>query len=259
MKRILAGITVAALMLTMVGCIAQNESTPTTERSSDVGTTTTVTTVTTVTTETTETEATEAATTTGSSVTETETTEGVITTTSRSRASSTTAVTTKKPSTTTSKKPTVTTKKTTTTTQKTTTTTTKKATTTTTTAAPNDTDVYAIGQYMTTLINRERAAEGLPPVEHRVDLQAYADLRAAEIRELFSHTRPNGKDCFSVFEDRHFLAMGENIAMGQQTVVEVMEDWMNSPGHRANILSADFNGVAIGFDEYHWVQLFVYE
>jgi uncharacterized protein YkwD len=112
---------------------------------------------------------------------------------------------------------------------------------------------------MTTLINRERAAEGLPPLAHRADLQQYADIRTAEIQESFSHTRPNGKDCFSVFEGQHFRAMGENIAMGQQTVVEVMEDWMNSPGHRANILSEDFNGVIVGFENYHWVQLFVYE
>ncbi|MNC67305.1 Cysteine-rich secretory protein family protein [compost metagenome] len=50
---------------------------------------------------------------------------------------------------------------------------------------------------------------------------------------------------------------GENIAMGQRTPQEVMTAWMNSAGHRANILSANFNYIGVGFDNNYWVQEFI--
>ncbi len=167
------------------------------------------------------------------------------------------STTTEKPKSTTK---TVTTKVTTaattvTTTVRTTVTTTKR----TTTATAADTASY--GQQMLTLINRERTVKGLAPLTFRSDLQALADTRTAEIKQSFSHTRPNGTSCFTVFEDAglQFAMLGENIAYGQRSVEEVMEAWMNSEGHRANILNPQFNGVAVGFDDYNWVQLFVRE
>lgn len=238
--------------MTMVGCVAQEESTPRTQRSLETGASVTTSVVTEETPSTTEStaETTVTTETTVSTSATTRTTEPSVTTT---KAAPVTVTTTKRASTATTKKTT-----TTTTTKKTTATTTTKKTTTTT--KPQETvDLHAIGEYMTTLINRERAAAGVAPVAHRADLQSYASLRAAEIKEQFSHTRPDGTDCFTVFGDRFFWAMGENIAMGQRTIEEVMEDWMNSPGHRENILSEDFNGVAVGFDDNHWVQLFVKE
>ena len=137
--------------------------------------------------------------------------------------------------------------------------------TTTRTSAVIAVDPDLIGEYMTTLINRERAAAGVSPLQFRADLQSYADTRALEISQFFSHTRPNGTDCFTVFDTGHhyFWAMGENIAYGQQTVVDVMDAWMSSDGHRENILNDSFNGVAVGCKNidgvYYWVQLFVYE
>ncbi len=57
------------------------------------------------------------------------------------------------------------------------------------------------------------------------------------------------------------MAAGENIAMGQRTPQEVMNAWMNSKGHRENILNASFDTIGVGYYEengvYYWVQLFI--
>ena len=59
----------------------------------------------------------------------------------------------------------------------------------------------------------------------------------------------------------NYVAAGENIAYGQRSAFEVMNGWMNSQGHRANILSSKFSGVCVGLFEKngvkHWVQIFV--
>ncbi len=80
-----------------------------------------------------------------------------------------------------------------------------------------------------------------------------------------SHERPNGTICFTAFTEAGVscLAAGENIAGGQRDPAEVVDAWMNSPGHRANILSEDFTHMGAGYirddsKKYrrHWVQLF---
>lgn len=110
------------------------------------------------------------------------------------------------------------------------------------------------------LVNGERAEAGLPPLTYRDDLQAAADLRATEIVTLFDHTRPDGSTCFTAFNVSYMTA-GENIASGYRTPEAVMTGWMNSPGHRANILNADFTGLAVGHvvsgGRHYWTQLFV--
>lgn len=113
------------------------------------------------------------------------------------------------------------------------------------------------------IVNRERQQNGLPALTYRADLQAAADLRAKEIVELFSHTRPNGTSCFTVVSEAGiaYRALGENIAYGQRSAAEVMNGWMNSSGHRANILSSNFTGMAVGFYQTggvkYWVQIFI--
>lgn len=107
------------------------------------------------------------------------------------------------------------------------------------------------------LVNIEREKAGLAPLEYVFSLQEAADLRASEIKQSFSHTRPDGNSCFTVLDGFNYYAAGENIAKGYRTPEAVVEGWMNSDGHRANILSPDFNGIVIGFEDYHWVQLFV--
>ena len=78
-----------------------------------------------------------------------------------------------------------------------------------------------------------------------------------------SHTRPNGKDCFSVFDEVGISCStaGENIAYGQSTPDEVFNSWRISSGHNRNMLDSDFQkigiGVAVSSDgSLYWVQLF---
>ncbi len=110
------------------------------------------------------------------------------------------------------------------------------------------------------LVNEQRQKNGKNSLQYRNDLQAAADLRANEIIENFSHTRPNGTGCETVINVAN-TGWGENIAYGQRTSDEVMDGWMNSPGHKANILRDEFNGIAVGYVEKdglkYWVQLFV--
>lgn len=110
------------------------------------------------------------------------------------------------------------------------------------------------------LMNAARAEEGTSGLKLNDDLCKAAQIRAEEIAELFSHTRPNDTKCFTVLEDigwqKGYRALGENIAMGQTTPEIVMDSWMNSPGHRANILNADFKEVGIARSQNGWVQFF---
>lgn len=115
------------------------------------------------------------------------------------------------------------------------------------------------------LINAERTKEGLNPITKSAVLTEAAQVRAKECVQVFSHTRPNGDDCFSIISEMGYSAysLGENIAAGQQTPQAVMESWMNSSGHRDNILNPDFTEVGIGYYyepnstyKYYWTQMF---
>ncbi len=115
------------------------------------------------------------------------------------------------------------------------------------------------------LTNRERLKEGLAPLSSTELLQKAGDIRSVEITELFSHTRPNGTDCFSVLDELPFPNMkivGENIAAGQNNPSSVNESWMNSPGHKANILTDSFVHLGVGYADgpapyyKYWVQYF---
>lgn len=113
-------------------------------------------------------------------------------------------------------------------------------------------------------VNQARAREGIPTLKWSNSLAATAALRAREAADYFSHTRPNGQSCFSIYPSG-FTALGENLAAGPSTIEEAHQGWMNSPSHRACLLDRDFNvmGVAcIGFDDgynYYWVECFGYD
>lgn len=82
-------------------------------------------------------------------------------------------------------------------------------------------------------------------------LSALAAIRAYECTASFSHTRPDGRDCFSVLADygySSYIAVGENLLYGTSgfTAAQMVSAWMNSEGHRANILNADFTRAGIG-------------
>lgn len=114
------------------------------------------------------------------------------------------------------------------------------------------------------IVNKERIAKGKIPLSTEKKVQKACDIRAKELVTLFSHTRPNGTRCFTVIDECgiDWYALGENIAAGQSTPAIVMNSWMNSDGHRANILSTSFTHIGVGhqtgggFGNY-WVQLFV--
>ncbi len=126
--------------------------------------------------------------------------------------------------------------------------------------------IPAMCQEVLRLVNAERAKEGLQPLAYYTEGQPLADIRANEINTLFEHTRPDGSSCFTVFpHDLPWYALGENIAMGQTTPDGVMVSWMNSPGHRENILDSQFTHIIVGavpcehegYRGYCWVQLFL--
>lgn len=108
------------------------------------------------------------------------------------------------------------------------------------------------------LINKERAAAGLPDLKKSDALCEDAKVRVAEINSTFSHTRPDGTLCFTAITVPYGYA-GENIAKGQTSPKDVMDCWMNSDGHRKNILSNDYTSVGVGYDPSTncWVQIFI--
>lgn len=115
------------------------------------------------------------------------------------------------------------------------------------------------------LVNEQRANAGLGSVSATSSLNQAAQKRAEEIVSSFAHSRPDGRDCFTVFGEYGitYMAAGENIAAGQGSPSAVMNSWMNSSGHKANILGGSFNHIGVGvvYVEgsaygYYWVQLF---
>lgn len=115
------------------------------------------------------------------------------------------------------------------------------------------------------LVNKYRAQNGLSPVEIDQTLSLAATKRAQETETLFSHTRPDGSSCFTVLSQYgvSYRGAGENIAMGQKDAEEVMTAWMNSDGHRANILGENFTKIGVGVHKgadgrLYWAQMFVY-
>ena len=117
-------------------------------------------------------------------------------------------------------------------------------------------------QEVLSLVNEERAKAGVGPLRLANDLQEEANIRVEELISLFSHTRPDGRECFSVMSNQGRIC-AENIAAGQQTPAGVMDSWMNSSGHRANILNGALKELGVGFVkregteyDYYWVQLF---
>ena len=112
-------------------------------------------------------------------------------------------------------------------------------------------------------MNIEREKAGLAPLAMDAALSAAAQVRAQEIDVSFSHTRPDGTSCFTVLKEFGigYRACGENIAKGSPSPARVVEGWMNSAGHRANILNANFTTIGVGVHAdaagtLHWAQLF---
>lgn len=101
------------------------------------------------------------------------------------------------------------------------------------------------------LVNEERAKEGAKPLALDQDLCAVAKMHSEDMiaRDFFSHENPDGASPFDRMTAYgiRFTAAAENIAAGQTTPEQVMDSWMNSPGHRTNILNNAYGKIGIGF------------
>ncbi len=113
------------------------------------------------------------------------------------------------------------------------------------------------------LVNEERAREGLSPLSSGNGLlHDAAEIRAKETEELFSHSRPDGSDWSTVVDELgiDYYTIGENLAMGQTSPEQVVEEWMNSPGHRENIMRDSFTQIGVHVYQkngiYYWCQIF---
>lgn len=115
------------------------------------------------------------------------------------------------------------------------------------------------------LLNVEREKAGLHPLTFNYEAYNCARLRAEETLVQLSHTRPDGRRCFTVFEDYGVClnkSKGENICYGYRSLQSAVDTLMGSQTHKDNILRYEFNSVAIGIaplgdGRYTMVQLFV--
>ena len=129
----------------------------------------------------------------------------------------------------------------------------------------DNTEQSTYAQQILALVNQERAKAGLKEVVLEEKLGDAANVRAKECATSFSHTRPDGSSFSTVLKENGvtYTGAGENIAWGQKSPQEVMEGWMNSSGHRANILNAKFTTLGVGHYQdskgtNYWSQLFIY-
>ncbi len=116
------------------------------------------------------------------------------------------------------------------------------------------------------LVNKERAAQGLAPLAYNAELSKVAEAKAADLRDknYFSHTSPTYGSPFDMMKSFgiRYTAAGENIAKGYMSPSSVMDGWMNSPGHKANIMNTNFTEIGVGYvsgdnGTGYWVQMFI--
>lgn len=131
---------------------------------------------------------------------------------------------------------------------------------------PSIDDVKALEQQVVDLVNRQRANYGLPLLKANWELSRVARYKSQDMiqKGYFAHQSPTYGSPFNMMESFgiRFTAAGENIAYGQRTPQEVMNDWMNSTGHRNNILSRVYNQIGVGVAKasngtYYWTQMFI--
>ena len=126
----------------------------------------------------------------------------------------------------------------------------------------NDSSQGDYASQVVALVNAERAKYGLSALKVDSRVQQAAQVRAAETVQSFSHTRPNGSSFSTALTEAgvSYTRSGENIAYGQSTPQQVVQAWMNSSGHRANILNESFTTIGVGYTvsggTAYWAQLF---
>lgn len=130
-------------------------------------------------------------------------------------------------------------------------------------ATPANTSVSAYEQEVARLVNAERAKEGLAPLTLSAELSRVARMKSQDMhdRGYFDHNSPTYGSPFQLMKSQGitYRTAGENIAMGYRTPEAVVNAWMNSPGHRANILNASYTTIGVGYvaDGSYWTQHFI--
>ena len=121
-------------------------------------------------------------------------------------------------------------------------------------------EYLAVEQQVIELVNRQRSSAGLKALRVERSLMGSCHVRAEELVTNFSHTRPDGSPWSSVITATNKGA-AENIAAGYASAEAVMNGWMNSQGHRGNILNENFTHIGVGYYKNggtsYWVQLFI--
>lgn len=116
-------------------------------------------------------------------------------------------------------------------------------------------------QQVLNLVNQERTKAGLKPLSLNTNLSKVAMAKAQDMidNNYFDHNSPTYGSPFEMMKafGITYNTAGENIAKGQKSAEEVMNQWMNSPGHRANILNSSFTDIGIGYYNSGWVQQFI--
>lgn len=95
------------------------------------------------------------------------------------------------------------------------------------------------------LCNYERAQRGIPPLEFDATLQQTATIRAKELLTLYSHQRPDGRPAHTAFPYTYMKTFAENIQAGSDSPAGAFASWMNSPGHRAQILNPKLTKIGV--------------
>ncbi|MFJ7972934.1 CAP domain-containing protein [Psychrobacillus sp. NPDC096389] len=121
----------------------------------------------------------------------------------------------------------------------------------------------SVEQEVIKLINVERANAGLPALKSDWELARVAESKSQDMhdKQYFDHTSPTYGSPFDMMKTYGitYKSAGENIAQGQKSAAEVVKAWMNSEGHRANILSKNFTHIGVGYvkDGNYWTQMFI--
>ena len=126
-----------------------------------------------------------------------------------------------------------------------------------------DTKAQSYEQEVIRLVNEIRVKNGLKALEYDWQLGRVARYKSQDMKDnrYFSHTSPVYGSPFDMMKNfgLSYRSAGENIAMGQRTPQAVVDAWMNSSGHRANILNSSFTHIGVGYvaDGNYWTQMFI--
>lgn len=121
----------------------------------------------------------------------------------------------------------------------------------------------SVEQEVVKLVNAERAKAGLPALKEDWELSRVAKYKSQDMHDknYFDHTSPTYGTPFTMMKNFGitYKSAGENIAKGQKSATEVVNAWMNSEGHRANILNKNYTHIGVGFvqDGNYWSQMFI--